>query len=322
MKRFVLTAIAGLALATSALAGIQVGAGDPAPAFKGKLWFNHDKASLDDLRGKVVFLDVWRTWCRPCTAQIPHLNEMQSEYGDQGLVVLGMTDEGKSLVTKHMEKHSMSFPIVVVDPDEEDNYGITGFPTSMLIDAEGTIVWRGHPGRFEESFGIKRLEELLAQTSSFPELPKEFSKVGKQLDKGELGKAWVDANKILARKQAPELTALQEQLEGMVVAKLERAEALVEDGAFGQASLILQDVDKRFAGMPVAERAEGLLDELKADKGAKDDIAAADKYDDALAKWRKGDFEKALKAMQAVVKKYPGTYTADLAYAMIDRHES
>lgn len=312
--------LAGLTAATASATEIQVGAGDPAPVLTGKTWINHEKTSLDELRGKVVFLDVWRTWCGPCTAMIPHLNSMHRKYGDKGLVVLGITDEAKSMVNKHIEKHSMEFPIAIVDPGEERSYGVEGFPTSLLIDVDGTIVWRGHPAAFEQEFGEKRLEEMLQHTTTFPELPKAYAKVGTSLEKGDYGKAWVEIDKALAQKEVAELLPVKERLDAMANRHLEQATKLLAENAYGAANQTLTLVQQRFAGMPQAEDAAGRLAEIAGNKEAASDISAAERFADAMASWREGDFEKSLKALDSLAKRYPGTPTAERANEILDRH--
>lgn len=223
--------VAVLCLSVALGAQVKVGAGDPAPGFEGK-WFNYGNSSLGDLEGKVVFLDVWRTWCGPCNAQIPHLNTLWKDYEAQGLVVVGITTESKSLVTKHIDKMRMKFPIAIIEAEEERNYGITGFPTSFLIDTDGTILWRGHPAAFEREFSHNDLEQILGRTRVFPEVPSRYGSVQKQLDKGALGKAWVEAEKQLAKDASiAELVAVQDRIVGMVNGQLEQAAGAMEEEA-------------------------------------------------------------------------------------------
>jgi len=316
----ILTLAAVLLLTVALGAQVKVGAGDPAPVFKGK-WFNHANTSLEDLEGKVVFLDVWRTWCGPCTAQIPHLNTLSKEYESKGLVVVGITTESKSLVTKHIEKHRMKFPIAIVESDEERNYGITGFPTSLLIDTDGTILWRGHPAAFEREFSENDLEKVLARARVFPEVPSRYGTVKKNIDKGALGKAWIEAEKKLAKDSSiGELVAVQDRIVEMVNSRMEQAAEAMDEEAFGEACLIYEEIVADFSGMAEAEQAATKIDELEADALCAKDIKAAKKFESAMKSWRDGKFDKALKGLRSVAKQFEGTSTAYRAEELIDKH--
>src|SRR5262245_42710278 len=79
------------ALATNALA---VDVGDMAPSFEATKWFNNQgPVSLAHLRGRIVVLDFWATWCMPCRAVQPVLVEMHDELSSRGVVFIGLTDE-------------------------------------------------------------------------------------------------------------------------------------------------------------------------------------------------------------------------------------
>ncbi len=309
------------AVLMSVTSAAQMDAGDVAPQFEGK-WFNHKATTLADLQGHVVFLDVWRTWCGPCNAMIPHLNEMHEEYADQGLKVVGITTEGKSLVTKHIEKFKMAFPIASVAQKEESNYGIRGFPTSFLIDPDGVIVWRGHPAAFEREFGTDKLEALLATTDALPDVSGQYSRVAKHLDKKDLGKAWLEIEKELEGGKSAELVGLQERLQLMVNAKLKKAEECCDGEMHGEAVAILEGIVDMFEGIPAAQEAAAQLEEIQADDAAHDDIEAHAKYVKAMGYWRDGKFDKAIKSLNGIVRKYPDTATAGRADAILERHDA
>src|ERR1700732_851509 len=99
--------------------------------------------SLAQLKGKVVLVNFWATWCEPCKYEIPELIEMQQKYGAKGFTVLGvaMDDEGRSVVAPFVEKErfevkggpssGMNYPIVIGNDAAGDKFGgLIGFPTS------------------------------------------------------------------------------------------------------------------------------------------------------------------------------------------------
>jgi peroxiredoxin len=104
----------------------------------GKQW------TLSDLQGKVVLLNFWATWCPPCRKEIPDLSTLQTQYADQGLIVLGVTDEPIEKVAPFASRLKMRYP-VLLDPGRtvESAYGVggdQGIPKSFVYDREGRIV--------------------------------------------------------------------------------------------------------------------------------------------------------------------------------------
>ena len=135
----------GMTVAASSVAG------KPAPDLKLKD-LDGKEVSLADLKGKVVLVNFWATWCDPCRVEIPWLIEMQAKYGSRGFTVVGvaMDDEGKSAVAPFVEKERfdvngqqlpMSYPIWLGSDEAADQFGgILGYPTSFLISKDGKQV--------------------------------------------------------------------------------------------------------------------------------------------------------------------------------------
>ena len=99
------------------------------------------EVTLSKLRGKVILLDFWATWCGPCRESIPHLVHLQKTYQEKGFEVIGMNmDKGDAETVRHFVK-SMDIPYTIaLTPDEVSrNYGVTALPTTILIDKEGKI---------------------------------------------------------------------------------------------------------------------------------------------------------------------------------------
>ena len=93
--------------------------------------------------GNVIIVNFWATWCGPCRFEIPELIELQNEYRDEGLVVLGIsTDEGGfDDVRPFAEEMAINYPLVVDEDGSTSSAfgGIYGLPTTFLVDRNGMI---------------------------------------------------------------------------------------------------------------------------------------------------------------------------------------
>lgn len=128
--------------------------------------------SLASLKGKVVIVNFWATWCEPCQAEIPYMIGFQKKYADRGFTLLGvaMDEEGKSAVDPYVQKTqfdvdghptAMNYPIVLGNDDLADKFGgLLGLPTTFVISREGKIVKR-YIGLASESDLDKIIQTLL-----------------------------------------------------------------------------------------------------------------------------------------------------------------
>jgi thiol-disulfide isomerase/thioredoxin len=97
--------------------------------------------TLSKLKGKVILLDFWATWCGPCRESIPHLVHLYKTYQKNGLEVIGMNLDRGDIETVRRFAKSMNIPYPIVSTPEEvsRNFGITGLPTAVFIDKEGKV---------------------------------------------------------------------------------------------------------------------------------------------------------------------------------------
>ena len=139
-------------------------AGKDAVGFKLKS-IDGTEYSLEALRGKVVLLDFWATWCAPCRRDFPMLEKISQEFHDKGLVMLGMNaGEDLDTVKKFLVTTKLNYPIVLTEGTEvENDYRVTAFPTTVVIDRDGKIALY-HVG----SGGEKELRESLAKLGLAP----------------------------------------------------------------------------------------------------------------------------------------------------------
>lgn len=98
---------------------------------------------LAKLKGKVVVINFWATWCPPCRAEIPDFIRIQEQYKNKGLVIVGISldQKGWPAVNSFAEKTKFNYPIVLGNEDIVNAYGgIEAIPTSFFIDKKGFII--------------------------------------------------------------------------------------------------------------------------------------------------------------------------------------
>ena len=98
---------------------------------------------LSDLKGKVVFVNFWATWCPPCRREIPHFIELRDELGDQGFEILGIAIDPREFnsVAPFVKKTGMNYPVMLDKKDVTKLYGgIVSIPTTFVVNREGKIV--------------------------------------------------------------------------------------------------------------------------------------------------------------------------------------
>ena len=132
--------------------------GDGAPAFSLPTAAG-DTVALEKLRGRVVYVDFWASWCGPCRRSFPWMNEMHRKYGNQGLAIVAINvDKKRADAERFLSQVPATFTIVYdaagVTPSA---YDVKGMPSSYLIDAAGKIV------AIEQGFRDERAGELEAQ---------------------------------------------------------------------------------------------------------------------------------------------------------------
>jgi cytochrome c biogenesis protein CcmG, thiol:disulfide interchange protein DsbE len=140
------------------------GIGDPAPAFALRN-ARGDILSLESLRGQVVYVDFWASWCGPCRRSFPWMNEMQRRYAGRGLAIVAINvDSNPADAARFLERNPAQFA-VAYDPAGATplTYAVRDMPSSYLIDARGKVVAVERGFRDERKDALeRRIQALLA----------------------------------------------------------------------------------------------------------------------------------------------------------------
>jgi len=162
----------------------------PAPAFSGNDLAG-EKLSLDSLKGRVVVLDFWATWCGPCVAAIPHIQRISDKFKDEPVTIIGMNRDGMgadSKVKKFLEKKKITLrQFMDVDGKIARSYNVSGIPSLFLIDKEG-IICDAHVGFGGESAAddlAEKIEKLLKGEKIDREAPSKRDRTAEEEEEEE-----------------------------------------------------------------------------------------------------------------------------------------
>ncbi|MGB7923658.1 MAG: TlpA disulfide reductase family protein [Pyrinomonadaceae bacterium] len=140
--------------------------GAEAPEIAVREWIEGEPATLADLRGRVVLLEFWATWCKPCQEMFPKLRRLDEEYRGRGLEVVALTrhylasrdtaqslDEELELMRNVIGQHDLKFRVGVAEDERtQELYGATGLPTLALVDRAGVVRYAHFGGGEDERF--------------------------------------------------------------------------------------------------------------------------------------------------------------------------
>jgi AhpC/TSA family protein len=254
---------------------------------------------------------------------VGHLDELHAKYRDKGLVVVAVTDEGRSLVDKFVSTTGAKHPILIESSDSATAYNINGFPSTFLIDVNGKVAWAGNGAGFPDSL----LEKLLGEVRLTPELPKSMDSIRKSLEKHE----YAPARKALeAKGSAPgvaedERKAAEEAvkwIDRLGEMKLSSAEDDRKGGDAWAAADSLRRVVTEFKGLEASDKAKAALDAILADKDLKREVDAGDSWAKLEERLKALKPEPAIQGCRQFAKKWEGTKAAAKAEAAATRIEA
>jgi len=236
---------------------------------------------------------------------VPHLNELHEKYDRQGLTVLGVTSEGPAETDPWIKANSVHYGYAYDKGGQfASRCGVSGIPTSVLLNAAGKVVYAGSPQGVTAELVTEATRGAL-KTPLYA-LPKELAKVRSLLAKDDIAGAIAEAQSVAAKPSAPpDAAALVESLQAMVASLLEGADALAQQGNWLEAKRTWERLTKSAKGRPEEAQAKQKLAELAGNAEAQKELKAQTSLERILAMpTRKSkDREAQLDSLESFVKK-------------------
>jgi len=129
--------------ALTAKEGSGSDAGKPLPIadFSGKMP-SGETFRFSDLKGKVVLINFWASWCGPCRMEAPDLVKIQEKYRDRGFTIVGLSqDDSLQLAADAAKEDNLNYPVLIAPDEVSQAFQISALPTSFLVNRDGKIVW-------------------------------------------------------------------------------------------------------------------------------------------------------------------------------------
>lgn len=201
----------------------KIGIGDKAPDLKISTWVKGEPIT-EFRRDQVYVVEFWATWCGPCIAGMPHVSEVQKEYKDKNVRVIGVNiwDEPKNVEPFMKDKggnDKMQYTVAIEEKYEgEKNVrngkmsaewmkaaGQNGIPTAFIVDKSGTIAWIGHPMSMDEP-----LKEVVAGTWDIKAAAERSKKQAE--NEGKLEKVYAEISAAAEAKDVAKLKKLMAEM--------------------------------------------------------------------------------------------------------------
>lgn len=320
-------------------AAAQVNVGDkPQLAFRD---FSSGKpVSLEQMRGKIVVVDFWATWCGPCVAQAPHMVQIARDYGPKGLVMVGV-----SLDTNGQKLEQMSQQLGFNWPQSFDGggnkaisaaWGVRSIPATFILGPDGTVLWKGHPARMDmplmEAFAkhppeLVDAKTLAAANTALDEIEKAINEGSELVAIRQL--AAIPAEARLNKAFSDRAEAIQGTLLAFADRALAEAEQQIQQKQFAEALARLKTLAEGFKGSAVGKTAQERYATVSADPSAKAALAEVVRHQraaEALAAAQQlksgGKDSEAYRRFKAIAQDFADTESAAPAAAAVAEYEA
>ena len=295
--------------------------------------------SSKNLKGKIVLLDFWATWCGPCMAELPHMKKVNETFGKKGLQIVGVSfDQSIGAMKPVIQREQMTWMHVHDGNRAVANLfgGVNSIPRVFILGPDSTLLWTGHPGRMDEALAKAFAEHppVLVDPKVVKAAQERLQEVNGKLEAGDAKAALKLMSKIPedAAKDATFAAAADEtrgKLDAAAQEMLAAADADAEAGKYTEAATRLRELSISLSGMPVGDEAKKKLNALMGKPEAKKAVEAAQREAQASAALDEAkklrDAKKHASAypqFKTIAKAFAGTPSGDEAAAVVKRYEA
>ncbi|CAN5599502.1 hypothetical protein BH10PLA1_BH10PLA1_20730 [soil metagenome] len=334
--RFLHGIVVAIAFCSFALAGPGVGE-------KPDLQFTAvggEQVSLARLRGKIIVIDFWATWCGPCMHEAPHMVALNTPYADQGLQMIGISlDQDKNKIIDVAKASGFTWPQYFDgggwQAKPAQAWGVNSIPRTFLIGPDGVVLWSGHPARLEAQLAkaFKEHPPVLVDPAVLAAATKQLDAVEASLKAGDTIAAMKAMSDVPADAKkdgafAVRLGTASTAIEAAGDKLIDDVEPMVNDKNYTAAAARLVELMKALPNTPIATKAQARYAELmktpavKAaiDADRRNTLAAAELDVAEKLKEAKKD-EAAYLKFKSIAKTYAGTPPGDTAAAAVAEYE-
>ena len=287
------------------------------------------QVSLSSLKGKIVVVDFWATWCGPCMREAPHMVQVNEKYSGQGMQIVGISlDNDPKAALRVAQQIGLNWPQACDGGGWGSafarDWGVHSIPHTFIVGPDGTVLWAGHPAGLDEPLAeaFREHPPQLVDAAIMNKAQAQVERAAEELKSGSNTAAIQDLAQIKPEalkdgELAKQLGDVQLRAERAGIRMLVDAQLDIRDKQYSKAAGLMQTVETAFTGNPLGDEARGEIGEMEADPAAKDALATAGKEAEAERQLAAAEREmndknivRAHDDFESVVQHYPGTEAA------------